>query len=179
LLTAQPSSYNTGNNSFFGSQSQASGYQQPSVTSPLPTPPAYGLPPHHPSAIMSPAETPQPRMPSAIGGPSNADRTSSLLNLLKFSQPATSSTNQAAPIGTPLPSSREPSASYASPDAQPRVNASLAYGNSELLAALMGTSQPKPTPQAPQAMADAPVRSSFGTEPTSPPLIPKLIFFNC
>lgn len=119
------------------------GYHQPFVQSAMPTPPAPGPQPHHHSAIMSPVETPQPR--PAVGGPSNAERTSSLLSLLKFSQPTAATQNsQPAPIGTPLPPSREPSMSY---NSNPGPSPSHARGASDLLATLMGNLQPKPAQQ--------------------------------
>ena len=94
---------------------------------------------------MSPVETPQPRIPPASGGASNADRTSSLLNLLKFSQPSAGSSKQTAPIGTPLPPSRESSMSFPNAEAFAQASTSAhGRGESDLLAALMGSIQPKP-----------------------------------
>lgn len=89
---------------------------------------------------MSPVDTPTAR-PAVGGSASNGDRTSSLLNLLKFSQPSAPSSSQPAPIGTPLPPSREPSGQYAELHSHP---SSSSRGGSDLLAALMGSSQPKP-----------------------------------
>src|SRR4051794_14353830 len=125
--------YNTGN--FYGQQppqhqgyqqpaQQGHGYQPPSVSSPLPTPPIFSQQPHNSSAVISPAETPQPR--PAMGS-SNAGRTT-LLNLLKFQQPSTSSPKQPDPIGTPLPPSREPSMSYPGPEAVGHVPSPPAHG---------------------------------------------------
>jgi len=184
-LESSYSYYNTNSNAFFGQPSQPQqpqqphGYHQPSVSSPLPTPPVPNAPPHHNSAIMSPVETPQPRIPTATGGPSNADRTSSLLNLLKFSQPsAPGSQSQPAPIGTPLPPSREPSLSgrsmnFGGSDVQGQVSASgHGRGSSDLLAALMGSQPPKQMQQlsSPFATASQPAQSSFTTAAaTSPP----------
>ena len=168
-------SYSYYNNGYFGQPSQSQqlppqGYQQPSVSSPVPTPPAFGSQPHHSSAIMSPVETPQPRIPPASGGASNSNRTSSLLNLLKFSQPSASPQKQPAPIGTPLPPSREPSMSYAGSDVLGQTSASShGRGGSDLLAALMGSVQSKPTQQpAPQFASSQPTPSSFRPAETSP-----------
>lgn len=153
-INLEPSSgygyYNTGN--FFQPPPQQShGYQQPSISSPLPTPPTFNQPPHHSSAVISPAETPQPqqpRVPPAMGSSANAGRTT-LLNLLKFQQPSPNSSKQPDPIGTPLPPSREPSMSFPAETVsfvpsppQPRRE------SSDLLATLMGSIQAKPTQEA-------------------------------
>ncbi|TVY33475.1 hypothetical protein LOCC1_G008560 [Lachnellula occidentalis] len=170
--------YNNNNsNAFYGQPQQPHGYQQASVSSPLPTPPAPGVQsqPHHSSGILSPVETPQ-RIPAASGGASNADRTSSLLNLLKFSQPSSAgSHNQTAPIGTPLPPSREPSMSSRSnfgiSDVQGQGSASdHGRGSSDLFAALMGSQQAKPAQQQVPSFATVPQtsQSTFGAAPASP-----------
>jgi hypothetical protein len=168
--------YNNNSNAFYGQPSQPQPQpQQPSVSSPLPTPPEPGSQSHHSSAVISPVETPHQRIPAASGGASNADRTSSLLNLLKFSQPSTAgSHNQPAPIGTPLPPSREPSGSrsnFGASDVQGQVSASShGRGSSDLLAALMGSQQPKPAQQQSPGFATVPqpAQSSFSAAPTSP-----------
>lgn len=138
------SSNGGGNNNYYTSPpaQHPHPYHQPFVSSAMPTPPVPGPQPHHHSAILSPVETPQPR--PALGGPSNTDRTSSLLNLLKFSQPSSSPANaQPAPIGTP---SREPSFSFNSGGGVGST-ANHARGSSDLLATLMGNLQPKPAQQ--------------------------------
>jgi hypothetical protein len=122
-MASQPS------NPYF--EPQLHGYHNPSVSSPLPTPPASNQPPHHGSAVISPINTPQPQN-MAGGGQSNADRTTNLLNLLKFSSPSSSS--QVIPVTVPHPSTRTPSIGSA---------ATINRGNSDLLAALMGTSRTK------------------------------------
>ncbi|TVY52293.1 hypothetical protein LCER1_G006486 [Lachnellula cervina] len=173
--------YNNNPNAFYGQpphHQQPHGYQQPSVSSPLPTPPAPGAQsqPHHSSGIMSPVEPPLQRIPAASGGASNADRTSNLLNLLKFSQPSSAgSHNQAGPIGTPLPPSREPSmggrSNFGGSDVHGQVSASSnGRGGSDLLAALMGSQQAKPAQQPVPSFATAPqiAQSSFGAASTSP-----------
>ena len=117
-INLEPSFSYYNNGGYFGQpQSQQPHYHQPTVSSPIPTPPTLGQQSLHGSAIMSPVETSHPRLPPATGGPSNADRTSSLLNLLKFSQPsAASSTVNPVPIGTPMPPSREASSHYSASD---------------------------------------------------------------
>jgi hypothetical protein len=155
--------YNNQDNNYYGQQPQSQqlppGYQQPSVSSPIPTPPIHNQPPHHSSAIMSPAEGSQP---------ASAPRTSNLLNLLKFSQPSASSPKQSGPIATPLPPSRESSMGYATPEASAQSNTS-AHGRNEsnLLATLMGLSQSKPTERPSPKVANAPQMSQFSFEPTT------------
>jgi hypothetical protein len=169
-VNLEPSFSYYNNGGYFGQpQSQQPHYHLPTVSSPIPTPPTMGQQPHHSSAIMSPVETPQPRLPTATGGPSNADRTSSLLNLLKFSQPsAASSAVNSAPIGTPLPPSREASSHYPAPEGS---TSAQGRGGSDLLAALMGSSQTKagqPT-SPPFTSSTHPPQSSFGSVNTSTP----------
>ncbi|KAG9234578.1 hypothetical protein BJ875DRAFT_8420 [Amylocarpus encephaloides] len=179
--------YNNNSNTFFGQQQQQSppasqqlppGYHQPSVSSPLPTPPVpHGQQPHHSSHIMSPADTPtHSRIPPASGGGSgsgsNADRTSSLLNLLKFSQPSSGSTSQPAPIGTPLPPSRQPSMSFVGSDIQGQVSASApGRGGSDLLAALIAGAQIRPAQESNVKPASSPQvgQAPFSRAPGSPP----------
>ncbi|KAH8657062.1 hypothetical protein BGZ60DRAFT_434716 [Tricladium varicosporioides] len=147
-INLEPSYGYYNNTAFFNQPSpsqQPHGYQQPSVSSPIPTPPVHNQQPHHSSAIVSPAETPQPRVAAANSAASNAGRTSSLLNLLKFSQPSSGSASQPAPIGTPLPPSREPSMTFGGSDAQGQLSGSIqGRGGSDLLAALMGAQQARP-----------------------------------
>ncbi|KAH9217251.1 hypothetical protein DL95DRAFT_459467 [Leptodontidium sp. 2 PMI_412] len=169
----EPSYSYYGNNSgnYFGQPGlahQQQAYQPPSVSSPLPTPPVVGPQPHHSSAVISPVDTPHQRVPAPAGAPSNADRTSSLLNLLKFSQASGSSSSQPAPIGTPLPPSREVSSTYASPELQsPGSAASHGRGGSDLLAALMGSAQSRPAQHASPQFTPTmqPHQSSFGPAP--------------
>lgn len=171
--------YNTSasnNSNYFPSGSQpqqqqqpSHAYQQPFVSSALPTPPVPVPQPHHASAVMSPVQTPQPRIPAAPGAQSNAERTSSLLSLLKFSQPTSTSNNQSAPIGTPLPPSREASASFGGVQGQSQ-SAAHARGTSDLLATLMGNIQPKPAQQAsPRFSPLAQAQPTFSATATSPP----------
>jgi WD40 repeat protein len=178
-VNLEPSySYYNNNNSaqaFYGQQQPSSqqphlgGYHQPSVSSPLPTPPAHNQHPHHSSAVMSPVESVQPRLAAATGGTSNADRTSSLLNLLKFSQPSSGSPHQPAPIGTPLPPSRQPSMSFGGPDVQGQVSASApGRGGSDLLAALMG-SHPRATQEMKMASDAELPQATFTNSASSPP----------
>ncbi|TAQ83363.1 hypothetical protein B7494_g8313 [Chlorociboria aeruginascens] len=179
-INLEPSySYYNGNGSgYFGQPTQPQqlphGYHQPSVSSPIPTPPTHVQQPQHSSAIMSPVDTP-PRIPIATGGTSNAARTSSLLNLLKFSQPsapaapAAASPTQSAPIGTPLPHSREVSMNFKVPEPVIQAPAGHSRDSSDLLATLMSSS--KPTQQAsPQyTSTNQPPKSTFSDGTTSPP----------
>ncbi|KAF2202310.1 hypothetical protein GQ43DRAFT_315222 [Delitschia confertaspora ATCC 74209] len=70
-----------------GSSGNQSGYQHPTVSSPLFSPTPTGPQPHHQSAVISPntsaANTPGPEQ-------SSADRQNSLLNLLRFNVPTAS-----------------------------------------------------------------------------------------
>ncbi|KAK8247211.1 hypothetical protein IWZ00DRAFT_485194 [Phyllosticta capitalensis] len=75
--------------------------RQPTISSPIYSPQPGGPQPHHPSAIMSP-NTSAMNTPAAETG--NADRTVSLLNLLKFNQASASS-----PSGQDNPNDRRPS----------------------------------------------------------------------
>ncbi|CAG8960149.1 hypothetical protein HYFRA_00010628 [Hymenoscyphus fraxineus] len=182
-VALEPSySYYPNNNNaaaFFGQQPSPAhhqqhpshGYHQPAVSSPLPTPPMHNQQPHHSSAVMSPAMTPQARIPSANGGQANADRTSSLLNLLKFSQPSGGSATQPPPIGTPLPPSREPSMNFGSSDIHGQVSASAPRAGSDLLAALMAGSQPRAAQEpSVKAASIAPVQhNTFTNSASSPP----------
>lgn len=179
-VALEPSySYYPPNNAFFGQQPSpaqhqqhpAHGYHQPQVSSPLPTPPAHNQQPHHSSTIMSPAATPQARIPAAAGAPSNADRTSSLLNLLKFSQPSGGSAGQPPPIGTPLPPSREPSMNFGASDVHGQVSTSVPRAGSDLLAALMAGSQPRAAQEpSVKAASIAPTpQNAFTNSATSPP----------
>ena len=187
--TKQPklqSSYNYYPGAYYGQPQQVPhSYQQASVSSPLPTPPTNGQQPHHSSAIMSPVQTPhtnQPLAPATVGAPaSNTDRTSSLLNLLKFQQAPPSSTTTAtssstrlpSALGQPLPPSREPSLSFGTANPVGQVSASgHGRGGSDLLAALMGTSASRSTSvSSPQpAIASKSSPSGLGAAtPTSPP----------
>jgi hypothetical protein len=173
-INLEPSFSYYNNGGYFGQpQSQQPHYHQPTVSSPIPTPPNLGQQSLHGSAIMSPVETSHQRLPPAMGGPSNADRTSSLLNLLKFSQPAAaSSTVNPVPIGTPMPPSREASSHYSASDNLGQSSTSAqGRAGSDLLAALMGSSQTKSVQQTspPFAPATQSVQSGFGSANTSTP----------
>ncbi|ELR08796.1 hypothetical protein VC83_00768 [Pseudogymnoascus destructans] len=143
-------------------QPQAShlhGYHHPSVSSAMPTPPIYhNQPPHHSSGVMRPVSETGPSRPMAIlnnASASNADRTANLLNLLKFSQPAASSPENAMPISPPPVSLHQ-----TQPAADNR-------GTADLLATLMGSvgnQENKRIPSAPQ--------TQFTREPTFASEIP-------
>ena len=83
------------------------------------------------------------------GGAANPDRTSTLLNLLKFSEPSSASSKPPAPIGTRHAPSRDTSVDF-SVISQPSIQ-SPGHGGNDLLAALMGAVPSKPSqPAAPQ-----------------------------
>ena len=163
-INLEPSyGYYNNNNSYYSQQPQSQqlppGYQHPSVSSPIHTPPVHGQQPHHSSAVMSPVDTPQPVSTSAP-----APRTSNLLNLLKFSQPSASSPKQTAPIGTPLPPSREASMSFPTSEAFAQASTSTqGRGDSDLLATLMGSIQPKPTQRPSPKIDNAPQAPQFSS----------------
>jgi hypothetical protein len=139
-----------------------SGFQPASVSSAVPTPPVGNQPPHHPSAIMSPVDTPHSHTHPASGITANSDRTSTLLNLLKFSEPSPSSAKPSAPIGTPHAPSRDASLDF-SVASQPNIQ-SPGHGGNDLLAALLGTVPSKP----PQPAAQQQSKTGFGAV-SSPP----------
>ncbi|PGH13784.1 hypothetical protein AJ79_03484 [Helicocarpus griseus UAMH5409] len=70
------------------------GFHQATVSSPIYSPQYAGTPPHHGSDIISP-NVPTPRNNQTPQQPLNADRTSNLLNLLKFSS---ASQNASSPM---------------------------------------------------------------------------------
>lgn len=132
------------------------GFQQASVSSAVPTPPIVNQPPHHPSAVMSPIDTPPSHTHPASGVTASGDRTSNLLNLLKFSEPSPASSKPPAPIGTPHALSRETSLDF-SPSGLGNQSSTQSprQGGGDLLAALMGAVPSKPSqPAAPQPSAD-------------------------
>jgi hypothetical protein len=168
-------------------QQQYSGsptYHQPSIQSVAPTPPAYNnTQPHHASAVMSPSDThpghgnPHSNMGGRVSSAQNPDRTSSLLGLLKFSNntaPSPASPRQPAPIGTPLPPSREPSMGFPRSEIAGQFSTQdPGRSGTDLLATLMGSIQShspqivRASPQPAAAPKSAPFSSSVN--PTSPP----------
>lgn len=145
-------------NPYFAQSQQQPYYQQPSVTSPIPTPPTYGQQSHHSSAVMSPTnEAPQPQPQPR----SNADRTANLLNLLKFSQPPSSSPSGQSTIVNLAPTSPR----------VPNLASSPSGRAPDLLATLMGNSSSKeikqPISNLPAALQNAAASSSATA--TSPP----------
>lgn len=136
------------------------GYHHPSVSSPMPTPPPFNNQPHH-HAILSPANETPPSRPMAAPNDatmSNADRTTNLLNLLKFSQPATTSPTNRKPISPPPTSLHQAQASGNS------------RGTSDLLATLMGSAghqEHSRSPSMPQI--HAPRRDTSPSEVPSTP----------
>jgi hypothetical protein len=145
-------------NPYFAQSQQQPYYQQPSVASPIPTPPTYGQQSHHSSGVMSPAsEVPQPQPQPR----SNADRTANLLNLLKFSQPPSSSPSGQSTIANLAPVSPQ----------VPNLASSPSGRAPDLLATLMGNSSSKenkqPISNLPAALQSAAASSSAAA--TSPP----------
>ncbi|KAI9780283.1 MAG: hypothetical protein M1816_003125 [Peltula sp. TS41687] len=84
---------------------QFSGYHPVSVSSPVETPPPIGRQPRHDSAIISPAaSTPAvSSSPAPNAGMAASDRTTNLLNLLKFAQPSSSGARPSAVTATSQP----------------------------------------------------------------------------
>ena len=79
-----------------------SAMHQASVSSPIASPPPIRPQPHHTSAIMSPnVSTPTVASPAQRTRPGSSDRTSTLLNLLKFAQPNSPSSAAGAASGDP------------------------------------------------------------------------------
>jgi hypothetical protein len=142
------------------------GYQHPSISSPLPTPPVFNQQPHHASAVMSPNSDVSQQRPAA-----NAERSNHLLSLLKFSQPSAS-----PPATLPQIAPRESRPSFgAVSNATNHSRAASGNGN-DLLAALMGSSNsrashqssPRPNPPA-EAPAPASQSNTFRPENEAPP----------
>lgn len=148
------------------SQHLPPGFQQPSVSSAIPTPPVINHPPHHPSAVMSPVDTPPSQMYPATGVTTNADRTSTLLSLLKFSAPGPASSKPPAPIGTPHAPSREMPVDFSvtGMSGQPNIQ-NPGHDGGDLLATLMGTGPS----QLQQPSAPQPPQSNFGAASGPPP----------
>ncbi|KUJ09150.1 uncharacterized protein LY89DRAFT_741446 [Mollisia scopiformis] len=162
---------NTNNNGYFqpASSQQHHDYHQASVTSAIPTPSEAGSQPHHSSAIMSPADTPQFRSSPAASRPPNNDGASNLLNLLKFSQPSAASSSQQGPIGPPSTNvSRAAPASFSGSDILRQVGTANHDDSrsSDLLATLLGQNKSQTTRQF--AKPSEPPQSSFAAA-SSPP----------
>lgn len=125
---------------------QPSSYQQPSVSSPIFSPPIHTPNPHHPSAIMSPSQTPVPN-------------SNDLLNLLKFN------TNQQNSAMSPLASLQNIAAHSPSPQAPPASQNPRTVAASDLVASFqqkpsnassLRISMPSPQPeQKAQPLGDA------------------------
>jgi hypothetical protein len=145
-------------NPYFAPSQQQAYYHQPNVSSAVPAPSNYGQQSHHSSGVLSPAsEVPQPQPQQR----SNADRTANLLNLLKFSQPPSSSQpSQSSIVNLPQ-----------TPSQLPNLASSPGGRAPDLLATLMGSSGSKenkqPVSNLPAAFQNAAAGSS--TTATSPP----------
>ncbi|RKF65389.1 putative wd40 repeat-like protein [Erysiphe neolycopersici] len=102
------------------------------------------------------------------GGAINSDRTSSLLNLLKFSTPPSSISNlqPSAPISQPLPVSREVSSKFPGIDGSIQSGNTQKQGDINLFSAFLNTSSPKLTQQPnPTAISALP---TFAPDSVSP-----------
>lgn len=122
---------------------------------------------------MSPVETPQFRGMPAASRPSNNEGASSLLNLLKFSQPSTASSSQQSPIGPPSATLPRPApalpANFSGADLLNEVGISThERTRSDLLATLMGQGQIKPPQTLPQFTKPSQPSSAFASA-SSPP----------
>ncbi|KAK7535725.1 hypothetical protein IWX49DRAFT_260129 [Phyllosticta citricarpa] len=122
--------------------------RQPTISSPIYSPQPGGPQPHHPSAIMSP-NTSAMNTPAAETG--NADRTVSLLNLLKFNQASTPS-----PIGQDNANDRRPS-SNTLPQAQAGTQ-ERAISASDLVASFMRKPSGNASTQSPPIASPAPTK---------------------
>lgn len=144
-----------------GGHHHQTGFHQPSVSSPIYSPqPVNGTPPHHGSDVISP-NVPTPhnehqQQPQQHQQQQSADQTASLLNLLKFSNPALS-TSAPAHQGTEA----EPSGQS---QENTRGNMSTTHGRgisaSDLVASFMGkpsvpTAKSPPSPEEENAGASA------------------------
>ncbi|KAF2085835.1 hypothetical protein K490DRAFT_45887 [Saccharata proteae CBS 121410] len=141
-----------------GAQQQTGAqYHQPSVSSPIFSPPPPGSQPHSQSAIMSPntsvANTPAPE-------PSNSDRTASLLNLLKFNQSGGPSSSLQEPAAE-----RRPSSHIIQDTAGNQQGAhGRAISASDLVASFMRKPQSSAPAQAPSVASPAPIKPSENLE---------------
>ncbi|KAI1002771.1 hypothetical protein K3495_g5433 [Podosphaera aphanis] len=125
---------------------------------------------NHNSAGSQPHDTSRPK--SGASAAPNGDRTSSLLNLLKFSQPSAISAATTTPTLTAQTRSisRETSASHPGPDGQAQAHSQSRH-ESDLLASLMSSSQTKPTQQVSLQLPKSSIdQSSLVQANASPPI---------
>ncbi|KAJ9220714.1 hypothetical protein DTO027B5_2241 [Paecilomyces variotii] len=130
-------------------RTQQHGYHHPSVSSPLYSPvPGNHTPPHNGSDIISPvAATPRSEQQQQ-----NADRTASLLNLLKFGQNAPQGAQQQAPaMGSFLSGPQQPQET--GPVEPPKRGHTRAISASDLVASFMA--KPGPAPETPAPPPEA------------------------
>ncbi|RKF73382.1 putative wd40 repeat-like protein [Golovinomyces cichoracearum] len=153
-------------NDYYGQlqpQQTSRDYLPPSV----PTPP-YGSSSNRDSLQNLTSESSQPR---ASSGTINTDRTSSLLNLLKFSQTPSASinTNQQVQTSQNLPNSQESSSSYPSSDGRNQKENSHDQAETNLLATLINASKPKLVqPSSSQLIKSSSARPGFSNISSSP-----------
>ncbi|KAL1871777.1 hypothetical protein Plec18167_006927 [Paecilomyces lecythidis] len=138
-------------------RTQQHGYHHPSVSSPLYSPvPGNNTPPQNGSDVISPvAATPRSEQQQQ-----NADRTASLLSLLKFGQNASQGAQQqqqASTMGSSLSGPQQPQETGL---AEPKKGHARAISASDLVASFM--SKPEP---APETSAPAPAAGPSFTEP--------------
>lgn len=113
---------------------QPASYQQPSVSSPIFSPPAHTPNPQHPSAVMS------PNMGSSANTPAPDPKATNLLNLLKFNTNQQQSSQQ-----SPLASMQNIAASSRSSSMNPPSFAQAPHQNRTVSASdLVASFQPKP-----------------------------------
>lgn len=102
------------------------------------------------------------------GGAINSDRTSSLLNLLKFSTPPSSISNlqPSAPISQPLPISREVSSKFTGIDGSIQSGNTQKQGDINLFSAFLNPTGPKLTQQSNSTAL--PTQTTFAPDSASP-----------
>ncbi|TQS36091.1 hypothetical protein Golomagni_03468 [Golovinomyces magnicellulatus] len=161
------------NHRYFFNYNDYYGQLQPQQTSRDYLPPSVPTPPYGSSSNRDSVQnlTSEPSQPRANSGTINTDRTSSLLNLLKFSQTPSASTNTNQQISTSqvLSNSQEASTSYPSSDGRNQIGNSHEQLENNLLATLMNTSKPKPVQSSSsQIITSSSVRPGFSNISSSP-----------
>ncbi|CAD6505735.1 BgTH12-01222 [Blumeria graminis f. sp. triticale] len=132
--------YNDRNGYYAQSHQSPHGYFPP----PVPTPPV-GTPSSTNPMSFKPVDTSQSR--NNPGNQTNTDRTSSLLNLLKFSQPsaATTSSNLPAALSQSQLTSQDNLEAHGAPDETSQAISSQEPNESDILATFTGYTHSKPT----------------------------------
>ncbi|POS85886.1 hypothetical protein EPUL_002515 [Erysiphe pulchra] len=158
--------YSNEQDSFYG-QIQTQPQQQP-PRDPLPQispTSSFGHSSHRNSTSNNFAEVSKLRI---NGGAINSDRTSSLLNLLKFSTPPSNLSNlqPSAPISQPLPISREASSKFPGIDGSIQSGNTQKQGDINLFSAFLNSTSPKLSQQSNSTALSA--RPTFAPDSTSP-----------